>query len=184
MHTAPEILAAIAISASAQLASLQISYLRLHSVANMPSDAPPSYESIVARLEQRLGSNPKPQDVLDAAEQLPQYEIDILVANAVQLEDLTPAQTAALHAGMVETMSSPDAAPSLKTAATNAAIACNAVETMFSNLLRSLASIDAKNTPPKEGAFVPRFEILNQVCHLPSFSERGGYRLTPSALSL
>ncbi|KAH8112484.1 hypothetical protein DFH11DRAFT_1728656 [Phellopilus nigrolimitatus] len=129
----------------------------------MSSDAPPSYESVVARLEQRLGSNPKPQEVLDVAKQLPQYEIDILVANAIQLDDLTPAQEAALHAGMVKSMSSQDAVFSLETASDNAASACNAIETMFSNLLRMLASIDAKYTSPKEGAFVPRFERLNQA---------------------
>ncbi|KAH8112497.1 hypothetical protein DFH11DRAFT_1785988 [Phellopilus nigrolimitatus] len=129
----------------------------------MSYDALPSYESIVAHLEQHLGFNPKPQEVLDVAKQLPQYEIDILVANAVQLEDLTPEQKADLHTGMVKTMSTPETETSLRTAATDAAAACNAIETMFSNLLRSLASIDAKNIPPKEGAFVPRFETLNQA---------------------
>ncbi|KAH8112481.1 hypothetical protein DFH11DRAFT_1545834 [Phellopilus nigrolimitatus] len=128
----------------------------------MSSDAPPSYESVVARLEQRLGSNPKPQEVLDVAKQLHQYEIDILVDNAGKAADLTPAEQAAFTVGVAKTMSSQDAVPYLKTAATDAAAACSEIENMFINLTSTLASIDAKNIPPKEGPFVPRFKILNQ----------------------
>ncbi|KAH8106621.1 hypothetical protein DFH11DRAFT_1232127 [Phellopilus nigrolimitatus] len=129
----------------------------------MSSDAPPSYESVVARFEQRLGSNPSPQHVLNAAKELPQYEIDILVANASKMADLTPDEEAALHAGMVKTMSSPEAASHLTNTAAHAASACNAIETMFTNLLITLTTIDGDHTPPTEGAFVPRFQILHQA---------------------
>ncbi|KAH8112493.1 hypothetical protein DFH11DRAFT_1785972 [Phellopilus nigrolimitatus] len=128
----------------------------------MSSDAPPSYESVVARLEQRLGSNPKPQEVLDVAKQLPQYEIDILVANAGKMADLTPAEQAAFTVGVAKTLSSQDAALELKTVSADAAASSSGIETMFISLTSTLASIDAKNIPPKEGAFVPRFKIINQ----------------------
>ncbi|KAH8112478.1 hypothetical protein DFH11DRAFT_1879238 [Phellopilus nigrolimitatus] len=128
----------------------------------MSSDAPPSYESIVARFEQCLGSNPKPQEVLNVAKQVSQYEIDILVANAGKTADLTQAEEAAFTVGVAKTLSSQDAALKLKTVAADAAAACSEIETMFTNLTSTLASIDAKNIPPKEGAFVPRFRILNQ----------------------
>ncbi|KAH8112477.1 hypothetical protein DFH11DRAFT_1785784 [Phellopilus nigrolimitatus] len=129
----------------------------------MPSDAPPSYESVVARLEQRLGSNPKPQEVIDAVNQLPQYEIDILVANAGKIDDLKPIEDPIFHAGMVKTMSTPSAASHLTTAAADAAAACNAIETMFTNSLRTLTTIDAKYPPPAGGPFAPRFRTLNQA---------------------
>ncbi|KAH8112479.1 hypothetical protein DFH11DRAFT_1728648 [Phellopilus nigrolimitatus] len=129
----------------------------------MSSDAPPSYESVVARLEQRLGSKPKPQDVLDTTKQLPQYEIDILISNAGKIVDMTPDQKTTFTIGVAREMSSKDAALSLRTAAADATAACSEIEVMFTNLMRTLASIDAMSIPPKEGAFVPRFRTLNQM---------------------
>ncbi|KAH8104172.1 hypothetical protein DFH11DRAFT_1651645 [Phellopilus nigrolimitatus] len=128
----------------------------------MRSDAHFLYESVVARFEKRLGPNPKPQEVLNAADELSEDEIEILVANASKMADLTPAQEDAFTTGVAKTITSQDAVPHLETAAADAAAACNAIETMFTNLKRTLASIDAKNIPPKEGPFMPRFKVLNQ----------------------
>ncbi|KAH8104164.1 hypothetical protein DFH11DRAFT_197390 [Phellopilus nigrolimitatus] len=128
----------------------------------MSSDGPPSYESVVARFEQSLGSNPKPQDVLNAIDQLPQYEIDVLASNPYEMPVLTDEQKAAFTLGVAKTMTSPEAAEHLKNTATKASAACKAIETMFTKLTVELAKIDAKNIPPKEGPFVPRFELLHQ----------------------
>ncbi|KAH8112506.1 hypothetical protein DFH11DRAFT_1608113, partial [Phellopilus nigrolimitatus] len=131
----------------------------------MTSDVPPSYESVVARFEKHLGSNPKPQEVLNAIEQLPQYEIDIIVSNAHEIPAVTAEQKAAFTLGVAKTMTSPEAAEHLKNTATKESAACKAIETMFTKLTVELAKIDAKNMPSKEGAFVPRFELLNQDYH-------------------
>ncbi|KAH8104168.1 hypothetical protein DFH11DRAFT_197729 [Phellopilus nigrolimitatus] len=128
----------------------------------MSFDVPPSYESVVARFEQCLGTNPKPQEVLDVIEQLPQYEIDILASNAHGIPAMTDDQKVAFTLGVAKTISSPEAAQHLKYAAANASAACNAIETMFNVLLKELAKIDAKNMSEKKDAFVPRFELLSQ----------------------
>ncbi|KAH8103639.1 hypothetical protein DFH11DRAFT_1749982 [Phellopilus nigrolimitatus] len=129
----------------------------------MSFDGPPSYESVVARFEQSLGTNPKPQDVLNAIDQLPQYEIDVLASNALEMPALTDEQKAAFTLSVAKTMSSPEAVEELKIDAGNASAACKAVEDMFTNLTVELAKIDAKNIPPKEGPFVSRFEPLYQT---------------------
>ncbi|KAH8106619.1 hypothetical protein DFH11DRAFT_1732700 [Phellopilus nigrolimitatus] len=128
----------------------------------MSFDGPPSYESVVARFEQSLGTNPKPQDVLNAIDQLPQYEVDVLASNALEMPALTDEQKAAFTLGVAKTMSSPEAVEKLKIDAGNASAACKAIEIMFTNLTVELAKIDAKNIPPKEGPFVSRFEPLYQ----------------------
>ncbi|KAH8106624.1 hypothetical protein DFH11DRAFT_1232198 [Phellopilus nigrolimitatus] len=128
----------------------------------MSSDGPPSYESVVARFEQSLGSNPKPQDVLNAIDQLPQYEIGVLSSNPHEMPVLTDEQKAAFSLGVAKTISSPEAADKFKEAAVKASAACKAIEIMFTNLTVELAKIDAKNIPPKEGPFVPRLARLNQ----------------------
>ena len=81
------------------------------------------------------------------------------------LPQLTPEEKIKFQAGVATTMSSSsdEATTKLQQSANEAILAVNAVETMFTSMTSELASIDAKNTPPKEGPFAPRLNTLHEV---------------------
>jgi hypothetical protein len=129
----------------------------------MSSDAPPSYDSVVANLKQRIASNPHPQHVLDISSQLSQTEIDILGANVDNHPPMTAQEQADFKAGMAKALSSDEALQHIEAGAAEASEACSNIENLFSELVTKMAELDSKNSPPKQGPFTPRLRVIHDV---------------------
>jgi hypothetical protein len=113
----------------------------------MPSDNPPSYESVIADFQARVdayGPDLKPQQFLDAYNQLSPAQIDVLAANPQPVPTIPVEKHAAFTVSVAEAITSDEALVHLKATANEAALACTAVEAMFVGLTAKLASLDAQ----------------------------------------
>lgn len=131
----------------------------------MPSDAPPSYDSVVQDLHAKAGPNPTPEALLQAADALPPYEKKVLVENIStdHALNLTDDEKKALALGMAKTMSSEEGVKAITQSASIVTTNIRALDTMFAHLTQELSSIDGQYVSPADGPFAPRLATFVTV---------------------
>lgn len=131
------------------------------------TENPPSYQSVVSGLEQKLRTAPTDLGhVTNVLNSLSENEKQVLTSNtetkAISPATVTDEQHAAVAQGMVDAMKSNLGSAFIKTAATNARNAVKAIDAMFTHVLSELSSIDSKYSTltPKEGPFAKRLDAI------------------------
>ncbi|KAK2750164.1 hypothetical protein FQN57_004660 [Myotisia sp. PD_48] len=119
------------------------------------TDAPPSYQEVVAKLDGLIGSNRTPIGVLEAAEGLSQTDIDILIQNH---EDHFPIKDdedkVKFTKGAAETSSSAEPQNCLNASASAAAATAVQISRSFNNVQYHLAQIDQRSGTSFEDRFI------------------------------
>ncbi|RPB19140.1 hypothetical protein L211DRAFT_853480 [Terfezia boudieri ATCC MYA-4762] len=127
------------------------------------------YDLIYASLKEKLSLNPSPGKIVDAIYTLPLPAYEILMSGNQEddLLELTPEEKLKFQTGVAKAMSSnsDEAIMKLQESANEAILAVNVAETIFTNMTRDLASIDANNTLPTEGPFAPCLTTLHEAFH-------------------
>ncbi|KAJ3506881.1 hypothetical protein NLJ89_g6615 [Agrocybe chaxingu] len=126
-------------------------------------EAPPSYASVIAAIEKKLGPNPTAEEMLAVAESVPETHIDVILANTDKLPEYNndDAQKVALNVELAKAASTPEATECFKVAAEDAVKAAKEIEGMFQRLTVDLAEIDQGGKLPEEGPFVPRLKVVH-----------------------
>jgi hypothetical protein len=135
----------------------------------MPSDAPPSYESVVNGLKEQL-ANKTPQDlkeVHDILQNLPEAQKQVLVNHAPGItaqDTLSDAQKNTAGQAMILAAHTEFAKENIKLNAQAASDAIKKVEAMFSTCLQDLSTID-KDFPTSvpSGGFVGKLRPIQDV---------------------
>lgn len=129
----------------------------------MSADDPPSYESVVAKLTERLGSHPKVEDIYKAGVQLSRNEKDVLIAHVYVAPPLNKEETEKFTLGAAQCMSSSEGKDDLRKEAHLANAAVLDIRRTFTHLTGELSDIDSRYTSPAEGPFAPRIGDLSLV---------------------
>ena len=129
----------------------------------MSADDPPSYDSIVAKLTERLGPQPKVEDIYKAGVQLSRNEKDVLIAHVYVAPPLNEEETEKFTLGAARCMSSQEGKDDLRREAHLANAAVSDIRRTFSHLTVQLSSIDSDYTSPVQGPFAPRLGNLSAV---------------------
>lgn len=128
------------------------------------ADDPPSYESVVANLVERLGANPKIENIFKAGAQLSKKEADVLITHAYVAPSLTAEEKKEFTRGACRSWSSPEGKTELRKEAHQATAAILGIEANFRNLNSQLVRIQNQyRTSPD---FVSRLRVFNNVSFL------------------
>ncbi|PYH92382.1 hypothetical protein BO71DRAFT_442457 [Aspergillus ellipticus CBS 707.79] len=106
--------------------------------------APPSYDEVAQKLDDMVGSDPTPDKVFEAAGQLSEEEINVLVDGVDSHWPLeTEAQKEEFTIGAGQTLSSDEGKVRLQSTAMTVTQATKEIDDVFFNLETKLAQIDA-----------------------------------------
>jgi hypothetical protein len=108
-----------------------------------PSDAPPSYEDVIKRLNELIGDNPTATEALEAAQNLSDADVEVLVREHENHYPLTTEEEKkAFAVNMCRSSSSTEGAIHLKEASKAASEVAKEIALAISSLDRKLAAID------------------------------------------
>ena len=140
------------------------SYLSDFAMAD--TEAPPPYDSVIAKIEQHVGAEKSPDKLLAVVDALSPAEKQAINDKHDKEFDaatvMQDADHAAFQKGVNDYLASEAAKDRLKTNADDAANACKLIDEMFSNLAVRLGDVDAKPSAPAQ-KFSPTLKTLQQV---------------------
>lgn len=130
----------------------------------MAAVAPPSYDSIYGKVQEKLDGKPTPEKVLQTVANLEPHEIDA-IKNAPFDYDaaMSKVDKDAFQQGVENYLATDAAQARLRINAEAATQSCKLIDTMFSNLAVKLGEVDAKNSDNKDRKFMPEFVQLQKV---------------------
>lgn len=129
----------------------------------MSTEAPPSYDAIMANLDKFLGSHPKAQEILTAIEQLPLYEKEVISEHPIEIIPLSAEQEKAFTKGAAIAISSPDGHQNLNDESIIINDAVKKIGNIFLVLTQQLSGLDKQFRNGDKGAFAPRLNRISQV---------------------
>lgn len=129
----------------------------------MSADDPPAYESIVTKLTERLGSQPKVEDIYKAGKQLSRNEKDVLIAHAYVVPPMNEEETEKFTLGAARSMSSSEGADNFRKEASLTNTAVLDIRGTFRFLTAELSSIDNQFASHPHDPFAPRLGETSRV---------------------
>ncbi|RAK77726.1 uncharacterized protein BO72DRAFT_447851 [Aspergillus fijiensis CBS 313.89] len=126
-----------------------------------PHSSPPSYDSLVDKVCQLVGSDPTPQKFIDAAATLSESEIEILKDGGDFSDPIkNERDNKVFSTGAAKGLASPECAEHLRAASNAAVEASNEIERLFVSLHLKIAQIDRIH----HSGFEPKL-VENQVAY-------------------
>lgn len=122
----------------------------------MSADAPPPYESITDKITERLGKNPKLEDIYKVGEQLSSVEKHVLATHIYEVPPMTEEERSKVTVGLAKSISSEEGVDILRVEANDTSRAIVNIEPEFIKLTKQLLDLDSQHTNPSEGA--PRLQ--------------------------